>query len=324
METTEAQKELVPNPKQDMRKKVFCSFSEMVEISAIKEHPKNANRHGREQVEILANAIRATGWRTPVGVSKRSGYIIRGHGRFAAAKALGLTHVPVDFQDYETESQELADLLGDNKIADLSEIDYEGVSNILKAMPDDQLFMTGFRDFEIAPLRAAEWIKPALCDMPEVLFTTKFSTTQEEGETIRKAIKICQSKQAADLTDGACLQMIATWYLAQVIQFEKTSQQIVKADPPQLVDETEQVPLEKFEKTFKIQYVASVMMGDDDGTVIREENDGPRYYTKDPAVVSVANDAKEKGYAVSAQYNQQGFDLWLTSLAKAQESANVQ
>lgn len=331
METTEAQKELVPNTRPNLRDKVFCSFSKMVPIGDLKEHPKNANRHGREQVEILANTIKGTGWRTPIGVSNRSGYIIRGHGRFAAARALGLTHVPVDYQNYETEAQELADLLGDNKIADLSEIDYEGVSNILKHLPDDQLFMTGFRDFEIAPLRAAEWIKPALCDMPDIICTVRFATSEEQGATIRKAIKLCQSKQPSDLTDGQCLELIATAYLANFVEQEK------KILPPaEPVPAIKGVSLEgqvslppatpaSLKATFKIQYVAETTLGEEGVTVVKAEETGTRYYTNSVALIELAQAAKKDSYPVTAYVTQTGKDLWLVSLVKAgEENASVQ
>ena len=73
-------------------------------------------------MELLARVIRSQGWRQPVKVSNRSGYIVSGHGRFEAAKVIGCP-VPVDFQDYATEADELADLLADNRIAEMAEMD---------------------------------------------------------------------------------------------------------------------------------------------------------------------------------------------------------
>lgn len=49
--------------------------------------------------------------------------IVKGHGRLEAAKRLGRREAPVEFQDYESEAAELADLLADNKIAELASID---------------------------------------------------------------------------------------------------------------------------------------------------------------------------------------------------------
>lgn len=93
--------------------KVECAHSEMVLIGDVKPHPKNPNTHPDEQVELLAKIISDTGWRSPIVVSKRSGYVVKGHGRLAAAKHAGFDRVPVDLQDYDSEEQELADLVAD-------------------------------------------------------------------------------------------------------------------------------------------------------------------------------------------------------------------
>lgn len=64
-------------------------------------------------------------------VSDLSGLIVKGHGRYQAAKLAGFTQIPVEVQHYETEAEEMADLLADNKIAELAEMDEEAVSKIL-------------------------------------------------------------------------------------------------------------------------------------------------------------------------------------------------
>ena len=65
------------------------------------------------------------GWRNPVTVSKRSGFVVAGHGRIAAAKLNGWTQAPVDEQEFATEADEYAHLVADNKIAELAETDEE-------------------------------------------------------------------------------------------------------------------------------------------------------------------------------------------------------
>jgi hypothetical protein len=52
---------------------------------------------------------------------------VRGHGRLEAAKRLGLSKVPVDYQDYETDELERADRIADNRIAELSLTDIENL-----------------------------------------------------------------------------------------------------------------------------------------------------------------------------------------------------
>jgi len=63
--------------------------------------------------------------------------IVRGHGRYEAARLLGLTEVPIDFQDYASEAEEWQDLLADNRIAELSHVDPELLHVILKDIDMD-------------------------------------------------------------------------------------------------------------------------------------------------------------------------------------------
>ena len=54
-------------------------------------------------------------------MSKRSGFIVKGHGRLAAALLEGVKEAPVDYQNYTTEAEEYAVLVADNRIAELAE-----------------------------------------------------------------------------------------------------------------------------------------------------------------------------------------------------------
>lgn len=102
---------------------VKCAHRKMVRIEQLKPHPKNPNVHPERQILLLTGLIRYHGWRAPITVSNQSGYIVRGHARYLAAKALGVEEVPVDYQDYVSDVDEMADLYADNKIAELSTLD---------------------------------------------------------------------------------------------------------------------------------------------------------------------------------------------------------
>lgn len=95
--------------KKGSQPKVYCTFTRMVAIEEIIPNPRNPNKHPKKQIELLAKIIKAQGWRAPITVSNRSGFIVRGHARLEAAKLLGLTECPVDFQDYDNEAVEWAD-----------------------------------------------------------------------------------------------------------------------------------------------------------------------------------------------------------------------
>jgi len=102
---------------------VHCAHTQIVRLDSLTPHPRNPNRHPKAQIELLAKIIVTTGWRAPITVSNRSDFIIRGHARLEAAKTAGLAEVPVDFQDYPDDAAELADLVADNQIAELSHMD---------------------------------------------------------------------------------------------------------------------------------------------------------------------------------------------------------
>ena len=145
------------NTKNEDAGNVFCSYTRMVDISELKPNPRNPNTHPDEQVKLLANIIAKAGWRSPIVVSKRSGYITKGHGRLAAAKLIGAKSVPVDEQDYPDESSEMADMVADNRIAELSEFDRATLKDILQDLDTGafDMLMTGFDNAAIEALMTA-------------------------------------------------------------------------------------------------------------------------------------------------------------------------
>lgn len=88
---------------------VFCSHDAIVPLGKLVPNPKNPNTHSDEQVRLLGKIIQATGWRQPITVSTRSGFIVKGHGRLMAARMAGLTEAPVDYQEYANEAEEYTD-----------------------------------------------------------------------------------------------------------------------------------------------------------------------------------------------------------------------
>jgi DNA modification methylase len=93
----------------------------------------------------LAKIIRHQGWRSPIVVSKRSGFVVAGHGRLQAAQLLQVEKVPVDYQDFANEAEEYAHLVADNRIAELAEIDEKELAGLLKELDGKiDLDLTGF------------------------------------------------------------------------------------------------------------------------------------------------------------------------------------
>src|SRR6516165_9104190 len=66
---------------------------EWVAIEALKPAANNARTHSKRQIKLIARSIERFGFMNPVLVDGEHG-IIAGHGRWAAAKLLGLKKVP--------------------------------------------------------------------------------------------------------------------------------------------------------------------------------------------------------------------------------------
>ena len=132
---------------------VWCSFDELVSVDSLNPNPKNPNKHPDSQIELLSKNIKYLGWRHPITVSKRSGFIVAGHGRLIAAKKLGVQIVPVDYQEFNSDADEMAVLVADNRLAELSETSEEDLKNILSELDGKiEIDLTGFSDAEVEQL----------------------------------------------------------------------------------------------------------------------------------------------------------------------------
>lgn len=136
---------------------VFCAHDEIVEVEKLIPNPKNPNTHPDAQIQALGRIIRQTGWRQPITVSRRSGFIVKGHGRLSAALLEGLAAAPVEYQNYTSEAEEYADLVADNRIAELAEIDNKMLADIFADIETGEipLELTGFTEDEVAGLITA-------------------------------------------------------------------------------------------------------------------------------------------------------------------------
>jgi len=134
---------------------VHCKHTKMEDIVNLVPHPENPNKHSDKQIALLAKVIRHTGWRSPIIVSKKTGFIIAGHGRLEAAKLLGINEVPIEEQTFNNEAEEHAHLLADNRIAELSNLSADLTLNILSKLKDDDSYdleLAGYTDDEFEAL----------------------------------------------------------------------------------------------------------------------------------------------------------------------------
>ena len=92
---------------------------EQIAIDLLKPYANNARTHDERQLEKIKGSLQAFGWMNPI-LAEQDGTIIAGHGRWMAAKLLGLKHCPVIRVEHLTPDAARAYRLADNRLAELS------------------------------------------------------------------------------------------------------------------------------------------------------------------------------------------------------------
>jgi ParB-like chromosome segregation protein Spo0J len=135
-----------PKPNTASTIPVHCSHLRLADVTTLVANPRNPNKHSDKQVALLAKVIQHQGWRSPITISKRSGFVVTGHGRLAAALLLQVEFVPIDEQDFATEADEWAHLVADNRLAELADADRGMIADLLGELDATGLDMdlTGF------------------------------------------------------------------------------------------------------------------------------------------------------------------------------------
>jgi len=90
---------------------------QQIEIGNIKPNSRNARTHSAKQIRQIAKSIEAFGFTNPLLVSE-DGELIAGHGRYEAAKLLGLAEVPIVVLCGLSPAKRRALAIADNKIAE--------------------------------------------------------------------------------------------------------------------------------------------------------------------------------------------------------------
>jgi ParB/RepB/Spo0J family partition protein len=127
---------------------------ELWSIDRLIPYENNARTHSTEQVAQIAASIAEFGFTNPILVDQNNG-IIAGHGRFAAAKELGLPQVPVVMLDHLSKAQRRAYILADNKLALNAGWDADLLKLELRALEEEDDFgldVIGFSEQELSDL----------------------------------------------------------------------------------------------------------------------------------------------------------------------------
>jgi DNA modification methylase len=104
-------------------------------ISQIKPNSQNAKMHSAKQVRQIANSITVFGFTSPLLISE-DGEILAGHGRYMAAKHLGLDKVPAVVVAGLSLAKRRALSIADNKIAQNAKWDRERLAIEIPELAD--------------------------------------------------------------------------------------------------------------------------------------------------------------------------------------------
>ena len=119
--------------------------SAIVPIGSLHINPDNAKDHGPKQVRLIATSMERYGFLSPIIIDDNH-MIVAGHGRYLAAKLLGLREIPVVRAKFLTPEDRAAYALADNKLAELSPWKDDVLAKELNALvaQNYDLGVTGF------------------------------------------------------------------------------------------------------------------------------------------------------------------------------------
>lgn len=141
--------------------RIECKYDELMPLVEVEKrwHPDNENSHPEEQIRSLAKVIGKIGIRHAIHISKQSGKIAGGHGRYLAFKKLGYDSVPIVWENFKDEVEELNYRASDNlgQYAEFNNQEY--VLNLEKAgldLKEIDLEEFGVIDFEIPEIEVLD------------------------------------------------------------------------------------------------------------------------------------------------------------------------
>lgn len=156
---------------------LFDKDIQLIPIDEIKPYENNARVHDEKSLQILCNNIKKLKFSNENAISvDKDMVIICGHGRWMAAKRLGMTMIPCVIRDDLTPEEVQLKRNSDNMVQDLSLFDNDKLWEDLEAIKDD--FDLGDFGFEV----------PSFDDLdeeePEVIDDGGLHQTEENFNTI--------------------------------------------------------------------------------------------------------------------------------------------
>lgn len=135
---------------------------EILPVQDLEEYENNTRQHGQIDIDAIKESIEAFGFNDPIGIWSEQNIIVEGHGRLAAAKALGMEEVPCIRLDHLTDEERKAYAIAHNKTAELSEWNFEKLDLELAGIKSIDMSAFGFQviDEEVDPEDVIEDVPP--------------------------------------------------------------------------------------------------------------------------------------------------------------------
>ena len=208
-------------------------MSKQAAETRIRKDEANARKRTERNRETIEKSLKQFGAARSIVIDK-DGVVRAGNGTFEEAEKAGLKVrvikgkpdelIAVQRDDWD-ESQATAYAIADNKTAELAEWDFEGLADHFREMTIELRDATGFADFEIEPILAADWVPPTVEDLPG-LDTNDAGTDPNEGkhvvgfnddqwDIVSQAVRRMREKEEAeDMAPGRVIELICGNWLA--------------------------------------------------------------------------------------------------------------
>lgn len=131
-----------------------------IEIGLLKAYEKNARIHSEDQIKDLMTSIIKFGFNDPIEVDDTY-TILSGHGRYEAAKNLGMEKIPVLKHSHLSDKDKKAYILAANRISQSASWDYDLLKFEFRDLMESgfDLLQTGFKSLEIDTVLILEDVK---------------------------------------------------------------------------------------------------------------------------------------------------------------------
>jgi hypothetical protein len=126
-------------------------------VDTLTPYERNSKNHGSGDIAAIAASITRFGFNDPIGITPE-GVIVEGHGRFEAAKTLGLTEVPCIILEGGDDRQYDLYRIAHNKIALSTGFDFEVLVDTLREVSENG-------EVQVADMGFSQQNFDNLCDM---------------------------------------------------------------------------------------------------------------------------------------------------------------